>query len=84
MKMADEKKQSRSGIELALRTHHAAMAEAVHTVLRNAGVPGLTVHSIRFAVANGTDHCQGSCDPNTERCVPQSSGGDVTWVCVPK
>jgi hypothetical protein len=82
--MADEKKQTRGSIEHALRTHHAAMAEAVHTVLRNAGVPGLTVHSIRFAMADDSDHCQGSCDPASERCVPQSSGGEVTWVCVPR
>ena len=81
--MPEQQKQTRSTIEHALRTHHAALVDAVHNVLNKAGVYGLTVHSIRFATAADFGECDPPCRPD-ERCVPQSDGGDVTWVCVPR
>ncbi len=76
--------------EMADRIHgqHQDVAHAVHKVLQEAGLDGVRVHSVRYSVAHtmvsGPPACQPPCDPDTEDCVLDSSGGEVRWVCVPR
>lgn len=69
-------------VSKALHEHHAAMADAVHTVLRNAGVHGLTVHSITFSMpADFVGNCNPPC-PDGMSCKPVSTGHGTTFRCV--
>jgi hypothetical protein len=76
---------TRAAAAETITKHHAAMVDAVHEVLAKAGSEGLRVHSIRFEAAADFDGpCDPPCNDDTQRCVPESNGGHVTWVCVPR
>jgi hypothetical protein len=75
------KKLTRAAVSRGLKQHHAAMVEAVHGVLKKAGLHGLQVESIRFAKIDGFDD---QCDPPCKEgfhCVPVSDGSS-RWECV--
>lgn len=77
-------KHSREHVTHVLGEHHAAMAHAVGRVLADAGLPELAVQSIRFAMPAGfPSHCDPACTDG-QRCVPESDGAEVRWVCVPR
>jgi hypothetical protein len=60
--------------------------DAVHKVLQQAGLNGVSVHSVRFKVARTAvsgPGCDPPCPPG-QVCVLDSSGGEVSWVCVPE
>lgn len=66
----------------AIHSKDAEVRDAVHTVLRKAGLHGVTVHSVQFSVAPEmmtSSGCFPPCDLTKERCV--SIGG--SWKCVP-
>jgi hypothetical protein len=66
----------------AIHSKDADIRDAVHAVLKKAGLHGVTVHSVSFSVDPGsmtTSGCFPDCDPTTEKCV--SVGG--SWQCVP-
>ncbi len=76
----------RSEMATAVHNKHQHISDAVHKVLREAGLNGVSVHSIRFSVDRNLmsgPGCDPPCGPN-EDCVLDSSGGQVRWVCVPK
>jgi hypothetical protein len=55
---------------------------AVHSVLQNAGLHGVTVHSMSFSVdpeVMTTSACFPPCDLTKEKCVSVGGG----WKCVP-
>jgi len=59
---------------------------AVHKVLQQAGLKGVTLHSMQFKVARtalASQGCNPPCPPG-QVCVLDSSGGQVQWVCVPE
>jgi hypothetical protein len=66
-----------------LMRNHADIVGAVHEVLRNAGLSGLTVSSLRFMPPEGlSGPCNPPC-PEGKHCEFDSNGGDVKPVCVP-
>lgn len=70
----------------AIHAKHAHITRAVHKVLREAGLKGVSLHSIRFRVAQDSvsgPGCDPPCPPGQD-CVVDSSGGQVRWVCVPQ
>jgi hypothetical protein len=75
-----------SEMAAAIHSKHQLITDAVHKALRNAGLKGLSVHSIRLsfdpALMSGSG-CYPPCEPD-EDCVLDSNGGQVRWVCVPK
>jgi hypothetical protein len=65
----------------AIHAQHDNVVDAVHTVLQNAGLHGVTVHSLHYTVAAGMmtgSPCSPPCQPG-QTCV--ASGG--RWICVP-
>jgi hypothetical protein len=79
-------KLSRKEMAEAIHSKHQHIRDAVHNVLREAGLQGVSVHSVRFMVAQDSmsgPGCNPPCSPN-EDCVIDSSGGDVRWICVPR
>jgi hypothetical protein len=76
-------KLTRATMHKGIVNHHAHIVGAVHQMLKDAGLNGVTVHSMRFAAPEDFDD---PCDPPCkagQRCVLDSNGGDVHWVCVP-
>jgi hypothetical protein len=66
-----------------VRKHHARFTRHIHGALREAGLSGVKVHSLRFSVARNAvagSGCDASCPPG--HCVLDSSGGVARWVCV--
>ncbi len=63
-----------------------AKADAIHAAaaVPLSSIPGVKVHTILFSVESDAviGHCNPPCRAN-EQCLLRSSGGDVTWVCVP-
>jgi hypothetical protein len=79
-------KRNRDEMAKGIHSKHQHMKDAVHKILREAGLHGVSVHSIRFKVAHDTLSDPG-CDPpcpDGQDCVVDSSGGQVRWVCVPQ
>lgn len=75
-------KRTPNAMAKAIHSKDAEIRKAVHAVLRKAGLHGVTVHSIHFAVAPemmSAPACPGGCDPTTSQCL--SVGG--TMKCVP-
>lgn len=73
---------TRTAVKKGLTENHEAMVAAVHRVLKKGGMKGLTVHSIRFDIADGLDS---SCDPpcgDGFECKPVSHGSGVRFECV--
>ena len=90
--MATKKKSASKGQVLPKKTpdemaqaihgKDADVRNAVHAVLQNAGLHGVTVHSVTFSVDPDmmtTSACFPPCDLTKEKCV--SVGG--SWKCVP-
>ena len=81
-------KPTRAEMAESVHSKHQHVTDAVHKVLRDAGLDGVRVHSVRYSVAHsmvsGPPACQPPCDPDKEDCVLDSSGGEVKWVCVPR
>ena len=66
-----------------IRKHHARLTRHIHGALRDAGLRGVKVHSLRFAVASNAFSgagCVPACPPD-QTCILDSSGGTVRWVC---
>lgn len=85
-KAAELSKLSCSEMATAVHNKHQHITSAVHKVLHDGGLKGVSVHSIRFNVdANlvSGGGCNPPCGPD-EDCVLDSSNGQVRWVCVPK
>lgn len=80
-KSARPRKRSPRSIEKAIRTTETKVHAAVHAVLRKAGLPGVKVHSIHYAVDPNVMTASGcqNCDLATHTCVQSPNG----WVCVP-
>jgi hypothetical protein len=79
-------KLSHSEMATAVHNKHQHITNAVHKVLLDAGLKGVSVHSIRFSVDDrfvSGGGCNPPCGPD-EDCVLDSSDGQVRWVCVPK
>lgn len=65
-----------------LMRHHDNIATAVHQVLESAGLQGFALHSVRIAPPPGLGSpCNPPC-PQGKRCVLDSNGGEVKWICV--
>lgn len=78
--------RSREELADAIHSKHPHITKAIHKVLSNAGLTGVSLHSIRFAVEHDAvsgSGCNPPCQPD-EVCVVDSSGGVVRWVCVPR
>ena len=74
-----------AAIHKGVSDHHERIAAAVHRALKTAGLDVVTLHSFRLAMPAGVNGpCDPQCDPTTQKCVLDSNGGHVTWVCVPK
>jgi hypothetical protein len=78
----------RSHVEMAKAVHgkRRHIRDAVHRVLQQAGLKGVSLHSMQFKVASSAlsgPGCNPACPPG-EVCVLDSSGGQVQWVCVPE
>jgi hypothetical protein len=75
------KKPSPEETARAIHAQHDNVVNAVHAVLQNAGLHGVTVHSLHYTVApemmSGSP-CKPPCDPD-QTCT--TSGG--RWVCFP-
>ncbi|MGA2736728.1 MAG: hypothetical protein ABSG65_04680 [Bryobacteraceae bacterium] len=72
-------------LRAALAAQHDNIAAAVHGVLRQAGLEGVTMHSVRLVTPRDFDDpCDQARNPETEKCVLDSNNGTVTHVCVPK
>jgi len=81
-KKANEGKLTRDALDAGLMKHHAAMVDAVHGVLKTAGLDGVQVHSIRFSMPSDLGQ---QCDPPCTAgftCKLDSNGGHVHPVCV--
>jgi len=68
----------------AVGQHHARLERHIDGVLRDAGLKGVRVHSLRFSVTSNAFSGPG-CDPpcpSGQQCVLDSNGGTVSWVCV--
>jgi hypothetical protein len=79
-------KPSRAEMAKAIEGKHKHISNAVQKVLREAGLKGVSLHSIRLSVAHDLvsgPGCDPPCGPD-EDCVVDSSGGHVRWVCVPR
>ena len=79
-------KLSRAEMADAIHAKHPHIARAVHKLLNEAGLKGVTLHSVRFSVAHDSvlePGCNPPCPPGQD-CVVDSSGGQVSWVCVPQ
>jgi hypothetical protein len=79
-------KVSRAQMADAIHSKHQHIRDAVHKVLHDAGLKGVSLHSIRFSVAHDSisgPGCDPPCPPDQD-CVVDSSGGQVQWVCVPR
>lgn len=75
-------KLTRSAVNNGLRQHHQAMVDAVHRVLKKAGLEGVTVHSLRFSMPSDLGQmCDPPCPPGST-CKLDSNGGHVSPVCV--
>jgi hypothetical protein len=81
------RKSTRAALRKAVGSEHANLTEAVHAVLRKAGLPAeLTLHSIRLSIAHGAlsgPGCNPPCRADQD-CVLDSNGGEVRWVCIPR
>lgn len=81
--MSTQNKRTPDEMAKAIHSKDAEVKAAVHAVLQNAGLQGVTVHSVHYAVApemmTAASGCYPPCDPATEKCV--STGG--SWQCVP-
>jgi hypothetical protein len=85
-KLTQGSKPSRSEMATAIHNKHQHITDAVHKVLRDVNLKGVTVHSIRFSVDDNLvsgSGCNPPCGPD-EDCILDSSGGQVRWVCVPR
>jgi hypothetical protein len=79
-------KRKRDEMARAIHSKHQHIKDAVHKILHEAGLHGVSLHSIRFNVAHDSVSEPG-CDPPCpagQDCVVDSSGGQVRWVCVPQ
>ena len=69
-------------IREGLIRHHDHIAVAVNRALEQAGFQGFALHSMRIVPPAGLGSpCNPPC-PEGQRCVLDSNGGDVKWVCV--
>jgi hypothetical protein len=76
-------KPTREEVAHTIRRHHTRIARHIHGVLRDAGLKGVKVHSLRFAVASNAfsgPGCVPPCPPG-QTCIVDSSGGTVQWRC---
>jgi len=66
-----------------LRSKRDAIGEAVHGTVNQGGMPAVTLHSVRLAIAHQDleDSPCGQCGEN-EQCVFDPDSGQ--WVCAPK
>jgi hypothetical protein len=79
-------KLSRTDMAKAVHSKRRHIRAAVHKVLQQAGLKGVSLHSVRFKVAQAAvlgPGCNPPCPPG-QVCILDSSGGDVQWVCVPE
>ncbi len=79
---AQRRKRSPRAIEKAVRSTDEKVRAAVHGVLRKAGLHGVTLHAVHYAVDSSAMTAGGcaDCDLATNDCVLTPNG----WVCVPR
>jgi hypothetical protein len=79
-------KLSHTDLAKGVHSKRRHIRAAVHKVLQQAGLKGVSLHSMQFkvsAAALSSPGCNPSCPPG-QVCVLDSSGGEVQWVCVPE
>jgi hypothetical protein len=85
-KSARSPKLSHAEMAKAVHGKRRHIRQAVHKVLQQAGLKGVSLHSMQFKVASSAlaaPGCNPPCPPG-QVCVLDSSGGEVQWVCVPE
>lgn len=85
-KSARSSKLSHAEMAKAVHSKRRHIREAVHKVLQQSGLNGVSLHSLQFKVASSAlsaPGCNPPCPPG-QVCVLDSSGGQVQWVCVPE
>jgi hypothetical protein len=76
------RKRSPRAMEKAVRSTDEKVRAAVHSVLRKAGVNGVTLHAVHYAIDPSAMTMSGcaNCDLATNDCVLTPQG----WVCIPR
>lgn len=77
-------KLTRDDLERHVKRQHAKLKTLIHRHLESAGLLGVRLHSLRFSVTE-TKLAGPGCDPpcpSGARCVLDSNGGVVQWVCI--
>ena len=85
-KSGKDSKLSHADMAKAVHGKRRHIRDAVHKVLQQAGLRGVTLHSMQLKVAGtalASPGCNPPCPPG-QVCVLDSSGGEVRWVCVPE
>ncbi len=77
---------SRAEVVNTIQSKQEEISDAIQNILREAGLHGLNLHSLRFTVAHDSIF-DSTCDPPCsadEDCVIDCNGREVKWVCVPR
>ena len=76
------RKRSPRAVQMAVRSTDEKVRAAVHGVLRKAGLHGVTLHAVHYAIDPSAMTMEGcaNCDLSKNDCVLTPDG----WVCVPR
>jgi hypothetical protein len=77
-----ERKRSPRAMERAIRSTDEKVRAAIHSALRKAGVNGVTLHAVHYAIDPSAMTMSGcaNCDLTTNDCVLSPEG----YVCIPR
>jgi hypothetical protein len=81
---ATRAKPTHTQLAKAVHKKHGHFKVAIHRILVEAGLKGVKVRSVRFAIARAavsSSPCNPPC-PQGKDCVLDSDSGGTRWVCV--